>query len=526
MTNKIVSVLLGMFLFLLPTANATTSLNFSNDEISNYIDSLTLNTYEATFGQAIDIGLTTKKSVSNISLTFTNGTHITDVVLEKVSEHYFSGKLNITSSFTKGIYQLESIKFDNENLTLAEKKIGFKINDLPVPSINKVSNKSTTINGVFLPNSTVQFLVNNKLVKILPTDINGKYNFTIKPLKQLTKISVIGISGGINSKTTILSVSDAIAPRIRSISPVSDQTQVIFGKSEPSALIKVYVNKKLLGQGTVNSSGNFNVKIAKQKANSLLEAIVVDKSNNQSKPLSLRVADKTAPKVPTILTIKENATIINGKTEPNVSVKLYLNNRYINKTTSNTKGDYVFKVGRLKAFTEVKVIVVDLAGNQSKPTLSVVNSNQPLSNGQLIIINTKINKLSYYNKGKLVKTFSVATGKPSTPTPTGKFNILNRIVNRPWYKENIPGGSPKNPLGKRWMGLSVGASPGNSYGIHGNNNENSIGKSVSSGCIRMHNSEIQWLFEQIKVGTTVIIAKTSNSNGQIAHSYGLSVASK
>ncbi|PNB77255.1 hypothetical protein C1X30_29465, partial [Pseudomonas sp. FW305-BF6] len=151
--------------------------------------------------------------------------------------------------------------------------------------------------------------------------------------------------------------------------------------------------------------------------------------------------------------------------------------------------------------------------------------NQPISNGQLIIINTQSNKLSYYNKGKLVKTFSVATGKSSTPTPTGKFKILNKIKNRPWYKENIPGGDPRNPLGKRWMGLSVGDSPGNSYGIHGNNKESSIGKSVSNGCIRMHNSEIAWLFEQIQTGTTVIIAKSSNSNGKIAHSHGISIAS-
>ena len=40
---------------------------------------------------------------------------------------------------------------------------------------------------------------------------------------------------------------------------------------------------------------------------------------------------------------------------------------------------------------------------------------------QLIIVNTKYNKLSFYNNDKLVvKTFNVASGKPSTPTPTGK----------------------------------------------------------------------------------------------------------
>ncbi|WP_286143693.1 L,D-transpeptidase [Bacillus sp. UNCCL81] len=98
--------------------------------------------------------------------------------------------------------------------------------------------------------------------------------------------------------------------------------------------------------------------------------------------------------------------------------------------------------------------------------------------------------------------------------------MSNKVKNRPWYKGNIPGGDPRNPLGKRWLGISVGAA----YGIHGNNKESSIGQSVSSGCVRMHNSEIQWLFEQVNVGTTVIIADSSNSNGEIAQSYGISIA--
>ena len=40
-----------------------------------------------------------------------------------------------------------------------------------------------------------------------------------------------------------------------------------------------------------------------------------------------------------------------------------------------------------------------------------------LSKGQYLIINSKINKLGYFKDGVLVKEFSVATGKSSTPTP-------------------------------------------------------------------------------------------------------------
>ena len=50
------------------------------------------------------------------------------------------------------------------------------------------------------------------------------------------------------------------------------------------------------------------------------------------------------------------------------------------------------------------------------------------------------------------------------------------------------------------MGIS---SPG--VGIHGTPDAASIGYSVSHGCIRMHIPEAEWLFEHVRVGTTVFI---------------------
>ena len=144
-----------------------------------------------------------------------------------------------------------------------------------------------------------------------------------------------------------------------------------------------------------------------------------------------------------------------------------------------------------------------------------------LSKGQYLIINSKKNKLGYFKDGVLVKEFSVATGKSSTPTPQGKFKIVNKIKNRPYYSGGIPGGSPNNPLGDRWLGLHVGVTYGTTYAIHGNNNASSIGKHVSGGCIRMHNSEIRWLFEQINVGAYAIVDYSDKTFVQIADKYGI-----
>ncbi len=63
----------------------------------------------------------------------------------------------------------------------------------------------------------------------------------------------------------------------------------------------------------------------------------------------------------------------------------------------------------------------------------------------------------------------------------------------------MPGG-PKNPLGARALYI------GNTlYRIHGTNNPRSIGKFVSSGCIRMVNEEVIDLYKRVKIGAPVIV---------------------
>lgn len=135
---------------------------------------------------------------------------------------------------------------------------------------------------------------------------------------------------------------------------------------------------------------------------------------------------------------------------------------------------------------------------------------------QLIIINKSTNKLAFFDSGKLVKVFNVATGRDNSFTPEGTFPIVNKIKNRPYYKDNIPGGDKRNPLGDRWLGLNALGTNGTTYAIHGNNNPNSIGTYASAGCVRMHNEEVRYLFDQVKTGTSVIILHSKDSFEAIA----------
>ncbi|WP_235440080.1 L,D-transpeptidase [Paenibacillus sp. DMB20] len=67
---------------------------------------------------------------------------------------------------------------------------------------------------------------------------------------------------------------------------------------------------------------------------------------------------------------------------------------------------------------------------------------------QFIVIDKSSNKLTYYEKGKVVKTFLVATGKKPSYTPEGLFKIHEKTKNRPYYKkENQRRRSEKSPGG-------------------------------------------------------------------------------
>jgi hypothetical protein len=61
-------------------------------------------------------------------------------------------------------------------------------------------------------------------------------------------------------------------------------------------------------------------------------------------------------------------------------------------------------------------------------------------------------------------------------------------------------GGPENPLGAR--ALYIG---GTMFRIHGTNNAASIGGAVSSGCIRMMNTDVIDLYDRVKVGAKVYV---------------------
>ncbi len=162
----------------------------------------------------------------------------------------------------------------------------------------------------------------------------------------------------------------------------------------------------------------------------------------------------------------------------------------------------------------VAAIVEALRENRRGPVAAVVKVERPTRTSAFftsaIVIRRDSKRLMYYKTGalELARTFTVATGQASYPTPLGSFEIAQMWRDPWWYPPDsdwaqgldpVPPG-PGNPLGTRWMGLNVAA-----VGIHGTPDAASLGYSASHGCIRMAIPSAEWLFGHVKVGTPVFI---------------------
>jgi lipoprotein-anchoring transpeptidase ErfK/SrfK len=98
-------------------------------------------------------------------------------------------------------------------------------------------------------------------------------------------------------------------------------------------------------------------------------------------------------------------------------------------------------------------------------------------------------QLYYYQRGQLRRVFPVVFGKPSTPTPLGRYRVYSKTY------------GPGPAFGPRALWYHRG------YGIHGTNQEHLLtheSRYYSAGCTRNYNVNILWLWDRVPVGTPVV----------------------
>jgi lipoprotein-anchoring transpeptidase ErfK/SrfK len=112
-------------------------------------------------------------------------------------------------------------------------------------------------------------------------------------------------------------------------------------------------------------------------------------------------------------------------------------------------------------------------------------------------------RLEVLERGRVLERYTVAIGMPGAPTPTGDFDVTDRLATH----------DPTGPYGCCILALSAvsphaiqGWNGGNRIAIHSTPDTASIGQPASHGCLRLTLPEGRWLLEHIPLGTPVVIS--------------------
>jgi lipoprotein-anchoring transpeptidase ErfK/SrfK len=139
--------------------------------------------------------------------------------------------------------------------------------------------------------------------------------------------------------------------------------------------------------------------------------------------------------------------------------------------------------------------VVNYAGHEAPGTIIIDTPNTflyyVLGNGKAIRYGIGVGREGFTWSG--VKSIARKAEWPDWYPP-------QEMIARQPYLPRMTAGGPGNPLGARAMYLG-----GTEYRIHGTNDPTTIGKQLSSGCIRLTNDDVINLYNRVQVGAKVIV---------------------
>ena len=119
-----------------------------------------------------------------------------------------------------------------------------------------------------------------------------------------------------------------------------------------------------------------------------------------------------------------------------------------------------------------------------------------------IVVNTSAARVWVYFQGQVVRRFRAVVGKPSTPTPTGKFFVEETVT----MPASTPGGPFALALSARSNVLQEFDGGPGQIAIHGRNGlGGDLGQAQSHGCMRLGTAAIDWLAARIGPGVPVDI---------------------
>jgi hypothetical protein len=223
------------------------------------------------------------------------------------------------------------------------------------PVVDEVSNVSSTVKGTGESGTKVIVKKGELVLGESTVKDDGSFEISI-PLQQEGASLTVTLtdSSQLKSEPTTVVIKDRIPPNAPIIDPITPMSIKITGTAElGSTVYLLRADRVLLQQTKTADNGTWSFDISQQPLGTEYKFDVVDKNGNRYYD-SLVTVGLLAP---TIEDYNDSMTLMKGKTEPNSTVWIYVDNQFKGGITSDSTGNIEYLLGQQKAGSVIKLKV-------------------------------------------------------------------------------------------------------------------------------------------------------------------------
>lgn len=222
------------------------------------------------------------------------------------------------------------------------------------------------------------------------------------------------------------------------------------------------------------------------------------------------LSDALQEGLPPSQTIQARAELVKLGEETIFSSRVFPGDPFV-ETYVIRPGDSLAKIANAYAVTAD--LLARINGIEDKNRIRAGQNIKVIRGPFHVMVSRSTFDLDVYLQNTFIKHFKVGLGADQS-TPLGEWIVETKLKNPTYHPPRggqiIAADDPKNPLGERWIGLKgvAGEALGQErYGIHGTIEPDSIGRAVSMGCIRMHNADVELVFDMLVAGKSRVVTR-------------------
>jgi hypothetical protein len=207
----------------------------------------------------------------------------------------------------------------------------------------------------------------------------------------------------------------------------NDSMTILKGKTEPNAMVWIYVNDEYKDEVTSDITGNFEYLLGIQKASSVIK-VKMFKNGYSAEAMDI-VEDVTAPTAPQVSQVTELSTRVVGVAERFSRISIKANGVQLATGTVNNAQEFYIEIPVQKVGTLLEIHATDSKGNASEVVELVVQNVLPIT-PEVNVVTNKATLITGQAEANITIIATIAGAKYIGKTGTdGKFQIVIPIQN-------------------------------------------------------------------------------------------------